>query len=177
MPDALAFFRGKIVPLEDAKVSITTHALHYGTAVFEGIRGNWNEEQGSLYVFRMREHYERLLQGCKVMLMDIPYSVDDLCAITLELLQSCGYRQDLYIRPIVYKSEERVANLILHELESDFALITVPFGAYIEAEGGDPLPHLLLAADRRHDNSAEGQDIGTLREQHTGQDGGRARGL
>ena len=135
MPDALAFFRGKIVPLEDAKVSITTHALHYGTAVFEGIRGNWNEEQGSLYVFRMREHYERLLQGCKVMLMDMPYSVNELCAITIELLQSCGYRQDLYIRPIVYKSEELVANLKLHELESDFALITVPFGAYIEAEG------------------------------------------
>ena len=135
MPDALAFFRGKIVPLEDAKVSITTHALHYGTAVFEGIRGNWNEEQGSLYVFRMREHYERLLQGCKVMLMDMPYSVNELCAITIALLQSCGYRQDLYIRPIVYKSEELVANLKLHELESDFALITVPFGAYIEAEG------------------------------------------
>ena len=135
MPDALAFFRGKIVPLEDANISITTHALHYGTAVFEGIRGNWNEEQDSLYVFRMREHYERLLQGCKVMLMDIPYSADDLCAITIELLQSCGYSQDLYIRPIVYKSEELVANLKLHELASDFALITVPFGAYIETEG------------------------------------------
>ena len=65
MPDALAFFRGKIVPLEDAKVSITTHALHYGTAVFEGIRGNWNEEQGSLYVFRMREHYERLCRAAR----------------------------------------------------------------------------------------------------------------
>ena len=135
MPEALAFFRGKIVPLADANVNITTHALHYGTAVFEGIRGNWNEEQGKLYVFRMREHYERLLQGCKVMLMDIPYSVDDLCGITIELLKSCGYRQDLYIRPIAYKSEELVANLMLQKLESDFALITVPFGAYIEAEG------------------------------------------
>ncbi len=135
MPEALAFFRGKIVPLEDARVSITTHALHYGTAVFEGIRGNWNEEQRKLYVFRMREHYERLLQGCKMMLMDIPYSVDDLCGITIELLQSCAYRQDLYIRPIVYKSEELVANLKLHELESDFSLVTVPFGNYIEADG------------------------------------------
>ena len=135
MPEALAFFRGKIVPLADAQVSITTHALHYGTAVFEGIRGNWNEEQSKLYVFRMREHYERLLQGCKMMLMDIPYSVDDLCGITIELLQSCGYRQDLYIRPIAYKSQELVANLKLQELSSDFALITVPFSAYIETEG------------------------------------------
>ena len=56
MPDALAYFRGKIVPLSEAKVSVTTHALHYGTAVFEGIRGKWNEGQQKMYVFRMREH-------------------------------------------------------------------------------------------------------------------------
>ena len=135
MPNDLAVFRGEIVPIGDAKVSITTHALHYGTAVFEGIRGNWNSDQNKLYVFRMREHYERLLQGCKIMLLDIPYSVDDLCDITIELLQACEYQQDLYIRPIAYKSEELVANLKLQDLASDFALITVPFGAYIETEG------------------------------------------
>ena len=135
MPEALAFFRGRIVPLSEANVNITTHALHYGTAVFEGIRGNWNEELAKMFVFRAREHYERLLQGCKIMLMDIPYSVDDLMQITIDLIERCGYRQDVYIRPIVYKSEELVANLKLHELSSDFALITVPFGSYIEAEG------------------------------------------
>ncbi len=135
MSEAIAFFKGKFVPLSEANVNITTHALHYGTAVFEGIRGNWNEEQGEMFVFRAREHYERLLQGCKIMLMDIPYSVEDLMQITVELIEKCGYRQDVYIRPIVYKSEELVANLKLHELKSDFSLITVPFGAYIEAEG------------------------------------------
>ena len=135
MPDALAYFRGKIVPLSDARVSVTTHALHYGTAVFEGIRGNWNEGHNKMYVFRMREHYERFIQGCRIMMLDIPYGVDDLCQITVELLQSCGYREDLYIRPLAYKSEERVANLKLHELASDFTLIVVPFGAYIETDG------------------------------------------
>ena len=135
MLEAIAFFKGKFVPLSEANVNITTHALHYGTAVFEGIRGNWNEDRGEMFVFRAREHYERLLQGCKIMLMDIPYSVEDLMQITVELIEKCGYRQDVYIRPIVYKSEELVANLKLHELESDFSLITVPFGAYIEAEG------------------------------------------
>ncbi|MGH2543219.1 MAG: aminotransferase class IV, partial [Ardenticatenaceae bacterium] len=98
MPESLAFFRGQIVPIAEAKVSVMTHALHYGTAVFEGIRGNWNEAQGKMFIFRMREHYERLLQGCRMMLIDIPYDVDDLCRITTELIQSCGYRQDLYIR-------------------------------------------------------------------------------
>lgn len=135
MPDALAFFRGQIVPISDAKVSVMTHALHYGTAVFEGVRGNWNEEQGKLYVFRMREHYERLIQGCRMMMLNIPYSVDDLCRITVELLQSCGYKQDVYIRPLAYKSQELVANLKLQEISSDFTLMVVPFGSYIDAEG------------------------------------------
>ena len=135
MPEALAFFRGQVVPLSEAKVSVTTHALHYGTAVFEGIRGNWNADHEKLYVFRMREHYERLMQGCRIMMMDIPYGVDDLCEITLDLLQRCGYREDLYIRPLAYKSEERVANLKLQDLSSDFTLIVVPFGAYIDVEG------------------------------------------
>jgi branched-chain amino acid aminotransferase len=135
MAESLAFFRGKIVPVSEAKVSVMTHALHYGTAVFEGIRGNWNEDQGKMFVFRLREHYERFLQGCRIMLMDIPYTVDDLCRITHDLIQSCGYTEDLYIRPLAYKSEERVANLKLHELDSDFTLVAVPFGSYIDTDG------------------------------------------
>jgi branched-chain amino acid aminotransferase len=135
MPQELTFFRGEIVPASEAKVSVMTHALHYGTAVFEGIRGNWNETRGKLFVFRMAEHYQRLLQGCRMLLIDIPYDVDELCRITIELLQRCGYREDLYIRPLAYKSQELVANLKLQELSSDFVLIAVPFGAYIDVEG------------------------------------------
>ena len=135
MPEALAFFRGQVVPLSEANVNVTTHALHYGTAVFEGIRGNWNADHDKLYVFRMREHYERFLQGCRIMLLNIPYDVDALCEITLDLLKRCGYKQDLYIRPLAYKSEERVANLKLQDLGSDFTLMVVPFGAYIDVEG------------------------------------------
>ena len=135
MPTATAYFRGNFVPLAEANVNITTHALHYGTAVFEGIRGNWNEEQSTMFVFRPREHYERLLQGCRIMLMDIPHSADDLVEITKGLIRHCGYREDVYIRPIVYKSEEKIADLRLQKLATDFALMIVPFGAYIETEG------------------------------------------
>ena len=174
MPKALAFFQGKVVPVSEARVSVMTHALHYGTAVFEGVRGNWNADQGKLYVFRMREHYERFIQGCRIMMLDIPYSVDDLCRITVELLQSCGYRQDVYVRPLAYKSEERVANLILQQLESDFTLVIVPFGSYIEAEGAIQLLHLLLEAHGRYDHPSPGEDIGTLRQQHPREDGGCA---
>ena len=135
MSEALAFFRGKVVPLAEAKVSVMTHALHYGTAVFEGVRGNWNDEQGKMFVFRLREHYERLLQGCRIMMIDIPYTVDDLFNLTIDLVQRCGYGEDVYIRPIAYKSAEQVANLRLHTLESDFTLMVIPFGAYIDTDG------------------------------------------
>jgi branched-chain amino acid aminotransferase len=135
MPKALAYFRGDVVPIEEARVSVMTHALHYGTAVFEGIRGNWNESKNQLFIFRIKEHYERLLQGCDMLMLDIPYSVDDLCKITLGLVKESGYKQDLYIRPLAYKSEELVANLKLQEIESDFTLIMVPFGEYLDTDG------------------------------------------
>ena len=131
----LAFFGGKFVPLEEAKVGIMTHALHYGTAIFEGIRGNWNEEQKKLFIFRPREHYERFLQGCRILKIEIPYNVDDLCRTTVELVQECGYQEDLYIRPLAFKSTQMVANLKLHELDSEFALMAMPFGAYLDLEG------------------------------------------
>jgi len=135
MPSSLAFFRGKIIPIKQAQVNVMTHALHYGTAVFEGIRGNWNNDQKELYVFRMQEHYQRMKQGCSMLMLDIPYSVDDLCEITLDLIQKCGYKEDLYIRPLSYKSDELVANLKLQEIGSDFTLIMVPFGQYLETDG------------------------------------------
>ena len=90
-PTHYAFFRGEYVPLSEAKVGIMTHALHYGTGVFEGIRGNWNSEKGIIYIFRLREHYERLLRGCRLLMLDIPHSVEDLCKITVELVERCGF--------------------------------------------------------------------------------------
>ena len=140
-----AFLSGKQVPLEDAKVGIMTHALHYGTAVFEGIRGNWNDDSNKMIIFRLREHYERLIRGCNILKIFPPknpqtkenpdtFSVDDYIEITINLLKKCGYLQDVYIRPLAFKSEELVANLKLHELSSNFSLIIIPFGGYIDNE-------------------------------------------
>ena len=130
-----AFFRGRQVPIDEAKVGIQTHALHYGTAVFEGIRGNWNGDAGKVYIFRMREHYERLERGCKILQIQLPYTAADMCDITVDLMRKNGFQEDVYIRPIAYKSEEAVANLRLNTLESDFSLMIQPFGNYIEADG------------------------------------------
>ena len=90
-----AFLIGEFIPLEDAKVGGMTHALHYGTGIFEGIRGNWNPEEEQMYIFQLREHYQRLLQGCKIMRINLPYTADELSDITLEMVRKGDFRQDI----------------------------------------------------------------------------------
>ena len=130
--EAKAFFNGQKVSLKDAKVGIMTHALHYGTAVFEGIRGNWNESKEKMIIFRLKEHFDRLLRGSNILKMNLGYTSQEMCDITVDLVKSNGYTEDVYIRPLAYKSQELVANLKLHELEDDLSIIVIPFGAYID---------------------------------------------
>ncbi len=135
MATKYAFFEGKIVPLEEARVSIMTHAFNYGTGCFEGIRAYWNATEEQLYVFKMREHYERFLQSCKIILISLPYTVDQFCETTLELLRKEGFREDTYIRPLAYKADP-VVGVRLHDLKDEFALFATPFGKYIDKEEG-----------------------------------------
>lgn len=127
------FFHNEFVPLEEAKIGVMTHALHYGTGVFEGIRGNWNGEKGELYIFCLKEHYDRLHQGCQVLKIDLPYTVDDLCRITVELVEKCGFQEDIYIRPLAYKSSESLG-VRLHDLDSDFLAFAFPWGRYLDVD-------------------------------------------
>ena len=132
--EGMAFHQGKKILLKDAKVGVMTHALHYGTAAFEGIRGNWNSEKNEMVIFRLKEHYERLLRGANILRMNLSYSAEKLSEITVDLVKSNGYKEDVYIRPLAYKSQELVANLKLHELDDDITIIVIPFGAYIDNE-------------------------------------------
>lgn len=130
-----AFFKGKFVPLAEAKVGIITHALHYGTACFEGIRGNWNEEAQQIYLFRVPEHYERLHKSCRIIKINLPYSIEELCRLTVELVERNGYKEDVYVRPLAYKSSEQVG-VRLHNLEDSFFMFVVPFGNYLDVTKG-----------------------------------------
>ncbi|MDP2729372.1 MAG: branched-chain amino acid transaminase [Dehalococcoidales bacterium] len=125
-----AFFQNEFVPLSEARIGVMTNFFHYGTGVFEGIRGNWNSEKGELYLFCLKEHYERLHQGCQILRIDLPYSVDDLCRITVELVEKCGFQEDIYIRPLAYKSSEALG-VRLHDLECDFLVFAFPWGPYL----------------------------------------------
>ena len=129
-----AYFEGRIVPIEEAKVSIMTHALHYGTGAFGGMRAYWNNEQEQLFIFRPFEHFKRILNSGKILLMDLPYTPESMLEILLELLRKENYRGiDVYIRPLIYKSTPRIG-VRLHDLDDDFAMFAQPFGSYIPNE-------------------------------------------
>ncbi len=129
-----AYFRKSIVPLEEAKVGIMTHALNYGTGCFEGIRGNWNPKHEQIYVFRMREHYERLMRSAQILRFNIEESVEEMCDLTVELIRRSGFQEDVYIRPLAYKSAEAIG-LGITGIEEDLNIFVAPFGAYLEGEG------------------------------------------
>jgi len=128
-----AFFQKQFVPLEEARMGVMTHALHYGTSIFEGIRGNWNSQQRQMYLFRLREHYERMASGCRVMMINLPYSIDELCQITVELVARCGFEEDIYIRPLAYKSSQALG-VRLHDLDDDFLAFVIPWGPYLDMD-------------------------------------------
>ncbi|HXG35497.1 MAG TPA: branched-chain amino acid transaminase [Dehalococcoidia bacterium] len=136
MPAApYAYFNKQIVPLAEAKIGIMTHAFNYGTAVFEGIRGNWNAEEEQMYLFQMAEHYQRLRRSCRIMRIDLPYSDEELYNLTVRVVEMSGYREDVYVRPMAYKSSE-VLGVRLHNLEDDFLIFVAPFGPYLDIEKG-----------------------------------------
>lgn len=129
------YFNGQFVPLSEAKISIRTNALHYGTGIFEGIRAYWNAEKKQLYVFKMPEHYERMLKNCRVLNLQIGKDVKELCEITLELLRRNGHQEDTYIRPLAYISSEGLGPKLIG-YETGFAIYTIPLGEYIDVSSG-----------------------------------------
>jgi branched-chain amino acid aminotransferase len=128
-----AYINKKFVPLAEAKLGVMTNFLHYGTAAFEGIRGNWNSQKKQIYLFRLKEHYQRLLDGCRVLNIELPYSLDELCRKTVELVAKCRFEEDVYVRPLAYKSSESLG-VRLHNLEADFLAFAFPWGPYLDAD-------------------------------------------
>ena len=128
-----AYLHKQFVPLPEAKIGVMTHALHYGSAIFEGIRGNWNRRRKQTYLFRLREHYQRLLNGCHVLKIKLPYTIDELCQITVKLVEMCHFEEDVYVRPLAYKSAERLG-VRLHDVEDDFLAFVIPWGPYLDVD-------------------------------------------
>jgi len=124
------WFNGKLIPFEQATVSVLTHALHYGTSVFEGIRC-YKTEQGS-GVFRLREHLQRLLDSAKIYRMEVPYTLDELEAATLDTITRSGM-EECYIRPLIFRGSGPMGvNPLKNPVET--AIAVWKWGAYLGAE-------------------------------------------
>ncbi len=130
----VVWFKNRFVPLGEANVNILTHALNYGTGVFEGIRGYYDDPQGELFLVRLREHFERWKRNCGVIRIDVPPRVEELCDITLELCRRNDFRTNVYVRPLAYKASARIG---VHADDNDaYAVVVVPFGLYFGARRG-----------------------------------------
>ena len=161
------WFDGRICQYHEARIGLLTHGLNYGTGVFEGIRAYWNAEREQLYTLRMPEHFDRMRANARVLQMEVPLATDELCAITNDLLRRNRYREDVYIRPIIFKSAE-IIGVKLHDVPESFAICTAPMGNYVGTDGIRCMVEL-LAAHRRHHGAGAGQVHRPLRQQRAGQ--------
>jgi branched-chain amino acid aminotransferase len=128
------FMNGEFLPAERGVISVRTHAFAYGTSCFEGIRGYWNEREKQIYLFRAREHYERLLRSCQILQISLPYTTDQLVELSAELIRRNEQHQDVYLRPVAYKTDE-IIGVRLHGLKDDLIITAEPQGDYIDLSG------------------------------------------
>ncbi len=144
-----AFFKGRIVPYEEAKVGVLTHAMNYGTAIFDGIRAYWSEREEQLFVFRLHDHFKRFHESAKLMCMDLGLSVDELANATMELLRTEQLTTDCYLRPLAFFGDELIG-VRLHDLKTEVSIVALPFGRYVDKEEG---AHVTISSWRRVDDN------------------------
>lgn len=131
-----AFFKGKIVDIEDANVPVMTNGFQYGNAVFGGIRGYYNQTMNFLSLFRLEDHYKRLLNSLKILNVSLPYNHDQLIEITLELAKENKPKTDVYCRPFAYAKSVNISPIFHHDKVFDFALFMLPLGEYLSINKG-----------------------------------------
>ncbi|HIH00655.1 TPA: branched-chain amino acid transaminase [Thermoplasmata archaeon] len=130
-PTERVWKNGSMIPWKDATVHVLSHGLHYGTGVFEGIRC-YDTRKGPA-VFRLREHMIRLHTSAKAINLEIPYSVDELCAATKEVIRGNGLKA-CYIRPITFFGVSGIGvNPIGYPVET--FILAFPLGAYLGEDG------------------------------------------
>ncbi|MEN6370304.1 MAG: branched-chain amino acid transaminase [Thermotogota bacterium] len=130
-----AYFEGRIVSIENAKVSIMTAALNYGLAVFEGIRAYWDRAQERLLVFRLADHLDRFWQNGRILFMEPPVSREVLTDAMAELLRHEAFRGDVYLRPLLYKSTCEIGPRV-HDSGCDVSIFATPLDRYVNTQDG-----------------------------------------
>ncbi|MHB8619553.1 MAG: branched-chain amino acid transaminase, partial [Chloroflexota bacterium] len=134
-PSRIAYFAGSFRPMAECKVSIMTHSLLYGTAVFEGIRGYWDDRAGQINIFRVQDHFKRLEKSAHILRSALPAGTDELCELAAELCRRNDDRGDVYIRPQAYKADEVIGPELIDRTDA-FFIFSLPFGKYLEKTTG-----------------------------------------
>lgn len=129
------YFQGKVIKIEDAKVSIMTNALQYGTGIFGGIRGYYNKKKDSIYIFRIEDHYKRFLSSVNILGVNFPYDINQLQEITFDLIKKNTPKTDFYLRPFGYVGHTELGPNLAHTT-LDFALYMIPLGEYLSINKG-----------------------------------------
>lgn len=145
-----AYFRGDIVPADEAKISIATHAVQYGTGAFAGIRGYMDASGESINIFRLPDHTRRLMDSARLIRADLDVDADGAANIIEELTLKNNPQSDIYIRPFVYKSAVELTPR-LKDVESDLAIYQIPFGDYFAMDR--PLRFMVSSWIRSTDNN------------------------
>jgi branched-chain amino acid aminotransferase len=127
------WFDGKFVKWEDATIPVMSHVLHYGTSVFEGIRGYF--ARNNLYIFRLKEHMERLHRSARVYSFALNYSTKDLCDATIDLLRRISITESCYIRPLTFVGMHGIDLNITKDSPTHTVIIIFPFAKYFKGEG------------------------------------------
>lgn len=127
------WFDGQYLKWEEAKVPIFVHALHYGTAVFEGIRAYSSDD--NLYIFRLKEHMERLHKSANVYSFTTRFSADELCEATAELIRKNSIRQSCYIRPLTFVGLHGIDLNVTKNSPTHTTIIIFPFAKYFKGDG------------------------------------------
>ncbi len=134
-PFPFAFFGGKIVSLEDAKVSIMTNALQYGTGLFSGIRGYYSAKEKAVSVFRIGDHYARMLSSIGILGVGFPFNKEELIDFTIDLIKKNKPDRDVYFRPFAYAGHTGLGPN-LADTTFDFAMYMIPLGEYLPVDTG-----------------------------------------
>lgn len=134
-PGDTAYFEGDFVPSADAKLSVMTHAFNYGTALFEGIRGYYSKDEDNLFLFRLKEHVDRFVRNFNILCMEIPEDAARIEAICIDVARRCNLREDVYLRPICYKSELSLGPAV-RGVESAFCCYLIKLGDYVDTNDG-----------------------------------------
>jgi len=123
---------GKLIPWEQATIHVMSHVIHYGSSVFEGIRC-YGQPQGSA-VFRLPEHMQRLLDSAKIYRMEIPYTLDELCAAVVDVIEANGVAP-CYIRPVVLRGYGEIG-VSPKGTPIEVYIANFPWGKYVAGHGG-----------------------------------------